>query len=240
LGLDVSRSQDEIIAGANRSINRNLRKVHEQLFTYEFSQCLADFDLFYHKMYVPHITNRHQDWAIVEPYQTKLDFFRQGGLILVKLGDQPVAGALCCSMDRVCVPGSLGIYEGDVDLVRQGAIIALYWAIIDWAHQNHLRWVDFGMTRPRLHDGVFHFKQQWGMRIGRDDLTHTRWVFLCHGLKPALVHFLNEQGFIAEVDGGYRRVVLTSNEVQPTHEEFLGEEKTARKAGLDGLLVLKL
>ncbi len=240
LGLDVTQPMEKIMARVHRKTRRNLRKVCERGFTYECSQRLADFDLFYHEMYLPYITARHQERAIVEPYQTKLNLFRQGGLILIKFGDQPVAGEVYRTIGDTCVAGSLGVYRGDSDLVYQGAIIALHWAIIDWAHRNRLRWVDFGMTRPRLQDGIFQFKLQWGMSISRDVLTHTRWVFLCHDLKPALVHFLNAQGFIAEVDGGYRRVVLTSNEVQPTHEEFLREEKTARKAGLDGLLVLKL
>jgi len=236
--LDVSCPINEIMARIAGTRRQDLRRAQEQGFTYALSRAPADLNLFYHEMYVPHILSRHQERAIIEPFEAKQAMFRRGGLIVVKYEGEPVAAALGHTVGDTFVLGSVGVHHKHFDLIKKGVTIALYWYTIEWARQNGLRHVDFGMTRPRFHDGVFWAKQRWGMQVRPYLLNHTHWLFIAQDPPTPLRRFLNEAGFIAESYDGYRCVVFEGEVACPGGRDLARMEKAARQAGLEGLLIL--
>jgi hypothetical protein len=241
--LDVSVPMDSLLGRMTRQRKQNLSKVKKQDFEYKVSHDLADFELFYHKMYIPYTTQRFQDRALVPPhdYEFQKELFQEKGkLLCIQCNDHLVAACLGVIRQdgKTFSPLHLGVHQDHAHLLKQGAITALYWHMISWAHANHLQVVDFGRTRARLGDGVFESKRRWGMWFERDITTHTMWTFVGKKLPLSLIRHLNELAFIAEVGREYRCVVFDCDGANLPDKELTRREKIVAQAGLDGLLLL--
>jgi hypothetical protein len=236
--LDIARPLEDILGAMNQNMRRNLRKMEKQGFSYVFTQEQEDFDLFYHRMYRPYIHMRYGTRFITAEYDPLRRQFEQGGLILVKRGQEPICGMLCRVVGDTCEADQMGVFEGQFDLVRKGASVALWWFMMDWARRNDLRRFDFGASRARTADGTFNFKRQWGTRVVSERDIHTKWVFYGEDLPLRLRHHLNEQGFISKVDGLHYRIVLLGPGEELTDAELAYERKSASGCGLDGVLLI--
>ncbi len=216
---------------------RSLVKMQKQGFTYQFSHNPADLELFYYKMHVPYIAYRHE--AKPEPFETKQAMFKKGGLIMVKYQGETVASALRHTIGSTLIAGSLGVHEDHFDLFDKGVVLALTWYTIEWAHQQNLHHVEFGLTRAQLHDDVFWARVLWGMQIQPNLLDdHTYRLFATNHLPITLGKFLNKTTFIAEVDGGYSCVVFGGEEFGLTDEELANIQKISPRVGLKNVLIL--
>lgn len=237
--LDVAGPLKTILKRMSRTRRQSLAKLPSRGYSYEVSHRPEDLEMFYREMYVPYVTLRHQDRAIVSSMEGKRAIFEKGGLIMVKVHGQSVAAGLWQVVGDTLIFATYGIHQDHTELVKQGLAAATYWSVIDYARCNSLRCVDFGMTRPRLTDGAFGHKRQWGMRFERDILTHTMWTFIGDGLPPKLVDYLNELAFVAESDGECRCAVFSggSTPALPA-EELAWREEVAIKAGMGGPLVM--
>ncbi len=236
--LDISRPMDDIAAGMNQNLRRNVRKMQETGFTCEYTQEPAKFDVFYYKMYRPYISARHGNRAIVSKYYEKRHEFDRGGLMLVKHKGQLVTGMLYQIFGNTCRLGSMGVYEENSHLVNKGAIVALYWFMLDWARRQGFHALDFGTSRARLSDGVFNFKRQWGTSLQAPLPAHTNWLFAAQTITPDLCRFINAQGFLGLVDGEWRAVMFETPEVHPAKDEVECIRRMAQKAGVAGVLIL--
>lgn len=229
--LDIACPVEDIVAGMNQNARCNLRGMQKQGFDYTFTQDQEDFDLFYHKMYRPYIHERHGAQAALSGYDSLCRQFRQGGLILVKRGQEPVCGMLCRVVGDTCEVDQMGVREGQFEQVRKGANYALWWSMMDWARRNDLRWFDFGASRAQTANGTFNFKRQWGTRVVSERDVHTEWIFCGEELPPRLRHYLNEQGFISEVDDAHYRVGLLGLGEELVDAQWTQERKNAARSG---------
>lgn len=139
----------------------------------------ADFDFFYHRMFVPHIRRRYGDLASIDPYREMKAFFERGLLVFVTRGDAPVAGALCLVEDGMLRFRRTGVLDGDEAHVEGGAQTALYYFQLRYAQATGLRAVDTMLSAPFLNDGVFRHKREWGAAVMPDEEAAT-WVYLFH------------------------------------------------------------
>lgn len=236
--LDISQAMDDILAGMNRNLHRNLRKVKSTGFTCEHTQEPAKFDIFYHRMYLPYIAQRHRDRAIISKYYEIRRQFDQGGLMLVKHKGQLVTGVVYQIIGDICRLGVMGVYEENSQLVNKGAIVALYWFMMDWARRHGLRTLDFGSSRARLADGAFDFKRQWGTHLEATLTTHISWGFIAESIEPELCRFLNAQGFLGRLDGEWWTVMFETPEVHLEKEQIERTSRMARKSGAAGVRIL--
>jgi hypothetical protein len=237
--LDIARPMEDILTGMNQNMRRNLRQMHKQGFSCVFTQKQEDFDLFYYRMYRPYIGERFGTRVVpLEEYDYLYRRFRQGGLILVKRGQEPISGMLCRTVGDTCEADQMGVLERQFDLVRKGANVALWWFMMDWARSNGLRLFDFGASRAQTANGTFNFKRQWGTQVVPERDVHTKWVFYGEELSPPLRHHLNEQGFISEVDGLHYRIVLLGLGEGLTDAELAYERQNASRWGLGGILLV--
>lgn len=237
--LDISRTMDDILADMNRNLHRNLRKVKNTGFTSEHTREPANFDVFYHRMYMPYIAQRHQDRAIISKYYEIRRQFDEGGLMLVKHKEQLVTGVVYRIIGDTCRLGEMGVYEENSHLINRGAIVALYWFMIDWARRHGLRRLDFGGSRARLADGAFDFKRQWGTHLEATLTTHISWLFIGEVIAPDLCRFLNAQGFLGQLDGKWWTIMFETPEVHLAKEEVERTSRMARKAGATGVQILR-
>jgi len=242
--LDVSVPMDSILRRMARCRRRDLSKVKKQNFEYGVSHKLADFELFYHRMYIPHTIERFRDRSLISPHEYEFQrelFENRGELLYIKYQDDLVAAGLGTirRYGRTFSPLHLGVDQDYAYLVKQGVIIALYWHVMNWARANHLHVVDFGKTRARLNDGVFLFKHRWGMQFERDITTHTMWTLIGKDLPLSLIRHLNDLAFIAEAGKEYRCVVFDHDDASLSDKDLTQREKIIAQAGLDGLLILQ-
>lgn len=236
--LDVDRSPESIVAGMRPDVRSNWRKTMEKGFVCRYSHDLADFDLFYHSMFLPFIS-RFGERAIIAPYDNMLAEFRQGGLIIVERDGQPVGGTMCLQTDSTFYTNWLGIQDGDYGLIRDGAQVAMIWFGINLARQSGCRYYDFGRVLASMQNGMLRFKRAWGAQIRSDHRLHGTWTFFSTNLPVDLRQHLNEQQFLTEIDGKHYIVFLSdSQDLQDS--SLIGERLNAAQGyGLGGVLIAK-
>lgn len=144
----------------------------------------ADFDRFYHRMFVPHIQRRYGDLADIDSHAQLKQFFDRGMLFLVMSDGKEVAGALSELVDGHLLFRRSGVLDGDESHVKGGAQTALYYFQLQHAVASGIRALDTLKTTPFLNDGVFKHKADWGARSFQDhEATHL--TFLVPGRDPA-------------------------------------------------------
>lgn len=240
--LGVSVSMDSAIKRMSRLRKRDLSKAEKLNLGYGTSRDLANFEIFYHKMHVPFISERYLERARISPYEQQREVLeKRGELLYVKFQDNLVTACLGTlrKYGKTFSALHLGVHQDYTHLVKQGVITALYWHVINWAHSNQLSVVDFGLVRARLDDGLFSFKRQLGMWFEPDITHHTMWTFIGKGLPSTLLRHLNDLAFIAEVRREYRCIVFAGDGASLSDRELAQREKVSTQAGLDGLLVLQ-
>jgi hypothetical protein len=168
----------------------------------------ADLDLFYHRMFVPHIRRRYGELADVDDYEDVKRAFAGGGLLLFVMSeDRPVAGALSVLAGDVLMFRRTGVLDGDESYVKVGAQTALYYFQLRYAVEHGLAALDTMKSAPFLNDGVFRHKADWGARSFPDDEAE-RAVFL-FPLGPAekLARFFEINPIIVDEGRGLSAVV---------------------------------
>ncbi|GAG94761.1 unnamed protein product, partial [marine sediment metagenome] len=136
-----------------------------------------------------------------------------------------------------CVARHMGVLDGEFDLVKRGVIVALYWFMLHWAHDQGAKRLDFGSSRAQTSNGVFQFKRQMGTRVVPHKYIYTQWSFYAHLLPNNLRDHLNTMGMITTVDNKCYKVRLINPKDSTTTADFTREMKHATACGLTGLVV---
>ena len=162
-----------------------------------------DWEQFNQGMVVPYATQRFGDeaWIPSRGYLRALQ--RNGALLFVRKDGERVAGACVLRSGTEAWVAAVGVRDGDVALMRSGALAAAYALTIDWAKASGMVRIDFGRTSSFQLDGIGRYKRKWGMSPVRDPLSRLIAIKVDPG-QPALRHALEREPFLAEVDGALR------------------------------------
>ncbi|GJL61067.1 MAG: hypothetical protein NPIRA03_39240 [Nitrospirales bacterium] len=181
------------LAHASRSVMEDLGTLRREGFTMEVSHKEADCEAFYSSMYLPFVQKRHGEFAVIHNVHQLRRKFRRGGLIWLRRGDHSIAAALFEQEGDVFRGVALGTAGGDLTLMKQGALAALYIFEIQCAQDGGCASIDFGGTPPILNDGLLRFKRKWGVQLM--DEPQTPYDYLVRWERP------NEQvlDFLADV-----------------------------------------
>lgn len=181
------------------SLRSDLRKVRRAGFHLVRSDAAADWELFTDRMVAPQALARFGEDVWLPSPALLGQFRRAGTLLLVRLGDRPVAGVCALTTaDSVWFPLS-GVLDGDPDLFRSGVGLAILALGIEWARAQGCRRVDAGRTGPFLGDGVLRLKRKWGLAPVPDPLSR---VVAVRALSPAAdAAFTREPVLIETGDG---------------------------------------
>jgi hypothetical protein len=240
--ISIEQPLETLIAGNKREpIRRKIRKLQKNGFSYRSSCAKEDFDLFYHRMYVPFVKSRHGEQALVASYPMLWDLWfkrRNGRLVLVTRDEKPLAGMICQVLRDTCYSIEGGVLDADSELFREGIWTFLNACIIDWGRNHGARWLNFGGTRAWCSDSVFESKRRWGARVVSRSRPVDIWTFIAQDIKPSLQAHLNRLGFISSRDGKFYRVYTRPSINNLPKKDVREMIDGATHYGLDGILAI--
>ena len=235
----IDKPLEKILACMSKNRRKKIRQLQEQPFCVEFSQDKQDFDQFYYRMYLPYVRERHEGQGlIIDDYDSALKTFMRGGIVLIKDDHEPIGGSLYRQDGDMFYVLYGGVLDGNYDIVKQGVPMRLDWAIIQWAHENGARRIDFGSTRALTSNGVFEYKRQLGARLYPQKYFYDLWSFYADQLPAALLEHLNSLGLITVVDQEYYRLLLLDPDDSSSLEKLTTELKDSASCGLSGVAII--
>jgi hypothetical protein len=169
------RVGDPVVAArgyAARGLRNDLALVARMEYTMEEGGGTSDWRFFHDEMLLPYARRRFGDHA----WEPTPAFCRavalRARLLFAVRGGRRVAGGCAVPAGRRVWAPLLGVLGGDPELVRQGALAALYKFQLEWAAERGADTFDIGRTRPAMTDGVAAYKAKWGFRPEVDPLAH--------------------------------------------------------------------
>jgi hypothetical protein len=201
-----------------RERKRQRHRVRSYAYDFEISASDSDFALFYDRMHVPTMRERHRDDARTtgraEAYQ---DLFLAGFLLLVRSGGQPVAGILCRVQGRACHARLVGWLDGDPAHLRREAVKTGNHFLLSWARGTGFDAVNFQGGEPFLTKGTFQAKRHLGARaeIPGSALGRARVRLLPGRDSPVLRDILARNPAIAQAAGGRLAAVYFADAARP-------------------------
>ncbi|MEN6372142.1 MAG: GNAT family N-acetyltransferase [Armatimonadota bacterium] len=185
-----------------------IKKVESGGFHCEIVTDTEWLDEFYDKMYRPYALQRFGNFAVVHKYQKIKRSFQRGAGIIAKRNGVPVAGTIIYHAgDTMHIP-HIGIVDGDLSIVREGAAFAMDYYAVRLAHLIGCKRVDFGHSRPFYSDGTLQYKLNWYMDVEEDDDGLSVFAIAVPGQKGPAMKFLENNKFFRIAPDG----VITPNE----------------------------
>jgi len=150
-----------------RTIHRKIRKYG---FEYEVTCEEARFKEYYDNMHVPYVTKEYGPTACLQSYAEMRTRCEAAGyaLVLLRKKSQPdviVAGGLVIYEPEKPRLWSFGVRDGNVELVREGVLAALYFFCFEHLAKQGFKLANMGGSRPFLRDGVLTFKKRISQSI---------------------------------------------------------------------------
>jgi hypothetical protein len=220
--LDVAHALESPCAST--SVKRDIRHIRSSQFVYRTTRDPGAIDRFYTEMYLPYIQQTHGDGA----FAATLDEFRHEAdkgaeLLLVEQDGKAVSGVLLGLGDPERMEAlELGVLGADRNLVKAGALAAIYYFSLQHAANSGYQRLFLGGVRPFLNDGPMHYKKKWGVRLtGRLRTMPDAWIFRPHPRSAAARSFLLNNPFVFEKDDSLHAAVFVGE------NEVLGEEPVA-------------
>jgi len=154
------------LVATNRSAKEDLRRIRKNALTYSVTTDKARLAAFYHSMYVPTVTARHQDRAVKMSFEQMMARLEERACELVEVEKQgeAIAGVLILHEDRRPRLWSNGILNGDPIHWKDRAIPASYLFASEYLAQKGFDSMHMGSTRAFLADGVMTYKTKWKVR----------------------------------------------------------------------------
>ena len=162
--VDISDENFALI-NKNISLKSDIRRVRKNKLNFEITNELKQFHNFYYHMYIPHITKTHGDTAFIMDYDFLKNKFKNGDLLLIKKEKEYIAGMMLIYPRNKARLLYLGIKDGNLDYVMEGAIGAMFYFSVQYLKEKGYKEVSFGLSRAFLKDGVLQYKKKWGLQI---------------------------------------------------------------------------
>lgn len=187
--------------GINKKRNRFndvARIIKKNQFNFTTTKSEEDFRHFYYGMYRPYIQSRHGQSAVIIPFNRMKEQLMEGELMIVLMGNNPIAGCLLKKSNNQAIFSKLGVLNGDFGYVKSGCIGAMVYFVVHYLQNKGHKTMHMGFSRPFLSDGPLHFKKLFGAQIRSTRLYKTRELLF---LKPqmhnqAMHDFLAANSFV--------------------------------------------
>jgi hypothetical protein len=199
--LQVPDSMECFLHGADKNLEDDIRKIRKYKYSYEITTDPEKLPLFYHEMYVPHISKRHSYLPHLNDFSLLKSIFRTSALFFIKSNDEYLGGHYLILRDKILWAKWLGIKNGNKEYLRKGVSGAINYFIIKWAIENKYEIIDFGLCRAFYNDGVFRFKKKWGMILSDSTLNAAFWGLKVCRFNEGVKNFLENNPFLFYRDG---------------------------------------
>lgn len=171
--------------------NRKMHKIQDAQFECEVVKEQFWFSRFYQEMYKPYVVQRFNDNAVVYEPGTLKKFFDKGFLIIARKNGEPVAGEIVHWEGNTLNTPFIGILNGDMELVKEGAMFALHYYLAEKAYSWGGAYINFGLSRPFLSDGTLQYKLQWHMDVELFDDVANVFAVAAPNSTPQAMKFLD-------------------------------------------------
>ena len=236
--LDVRGDWQDVKSRFRKSVRHELRLTRKHGYQYEVSYDDRDFETFYRRMYLPTMKLRHGALASPMSFNRAYQHFRHGLLFFVKRDGQRVCGSVCYLDDDTVHFMILGVLDGSQELMREGAVGALYCLRVQWANERGYKAVNFLGSDPFPGDSLFRFKRKWGTAVSVPPHLHRQiWIGIRRNT-PAVARFLKENPFIVvDGDGDLHGHIVVDDSRDVTPETVEEWEKRYVTPGMSDLLI---
>lgn len=191
IGTSLTLPEDlGTLTRGNHSLKEDLRIVRRSGLTSDIAHTDADFEAFYHTMYVPYIRMRHGQQAAVRNIHSMRRLFRHGGLVWIRRKGRPVAGCVYRRRNQELELIGAGTINGEWAPVAAGAFAMLYLIAIQHAKTIGCRQVEVGGCRPTLNDGALRYKRKWGVHLIEQRGSHYDFMVHWHRCSQPVIDFL--------------------------------------------------
>jgi hypothetical protein len=167
--IDV-RDREQVQRRMSPTIRQTARRLLAGGYSWSEAHDPAAFERFYDRYYLPFVTARHEELAIVRERPVLRRHFGSGGIVWISKDNEEVAGFLYRVDGRVFSLLVLGTLGGSLEARREGLLDAMKLFGIEFALGRGLEWVNFGGCMPSPRDGSLANKRAWGgeLRERRD------------------------------------------------------------------------
>lgn len=236
--LDVRGTWEEVKARFRDSVRYEFRLTRKYGYTYRISHGAADFEHFYHEMYLPTMNDRHGQFVSAMSKVEAEIYFKYGFLFLIEREGRWVAASLCYPQQKMLSFILLGVLNADRQLLKEGVIGALNVLRLEWANQQGYETVNFLGSDPFLQSGTFQFKRKWGARITVPEHENKRIWLKIRRTSPAVSQFLKDNpAIIIDVKRALQGFIVADDLAQVSDEERAEWQKKYATPGLENLLV---
>jgi len=200
--MTVPDNVDALVRSSS-NIQRDVRRIRRQRFQPVVSLGDAGVESFYQGFYLPLSKARYQELLVVRTADDLRRRARRGGILWNQREGQAVSALLFEIKGSALDILAVGARDGDLTLVKEGAIAALYYFVIGMARNEGYRTIDFRGSRPSLNDGVLRYKSKWSASLyDKTDSYHD--LFIRWGQAPDIAaDFLSHTPLIFREDGGF-------------------------------------
>jgi hypothetical protein len=234
--LDVTQDLDALWSQSS-SVQRDLQRIQRHGLTAEVSQGEDELRRWYDGFYLPFIDQRHAKYGHAAALGQLRRFAARGAVLWVLHRGKRIAGILLSRRGPVLYCPLLGILHGDYEVMRLGAVGAVYYHTFRYAQRRRCTEVRFGGTRGVLSDGEVRYKRKWGLRlVDRQDV----YLFMLR-LRPsdeASLTFLSQVPFTFRHGGGLEAVAAVQHPGRATGSDAQQAHHQLWIAGLQRLYLL--
>ncbi|MFQ5612895.1 MAG: GNAT family N-acetyltransferase [Anaerolineae bacterium] len=237
--LDVRGDWESLKQRFHRSVRgQDLRRVRKFGYEYDVSHRDEDFEAFYHKMYLPSMEARHGGLSAPLPQDEAYQYFRHGWLLMLRREGRYVAGCICYAQGDAVKFREIGVLDGDLQLMREGAQGAVYYAMVHWANQQGYAAVDFLGSWPYMSSGIFRYKRKWGSAVSLSPHEHKRIWIKIQRATPAVCRFLEHNPCVViDAEGKLHGLIVTPDPDGVTAEMEAKWRSLYETPGLENLLI---
>lgn len=221
------------------TLKSDVRKIRRNNLHYEVTDEPNQLHNFYYNMYTPYIVKAHGNRARIWSYDTvKRELRKHGKLLLVKKGKEYIAGILLRykknNRVKLCV---LGIKDGNINYVKDGAIAALIYFSAHYSAEKGFARIDIGGSSSFLKDGASRYKKKWNQRIS----NKAKWGLLIKPLSKTdgMKGFFLNNPFIYKDKAGLNSALFIASDQSFAEEDFAKIYKDYYIEGLSKLVIYR-
>ena len=211
LQIQIPEKLEDFLAGpVLEDKRRQINKANRFSTGWYYTQAEEDYKFFHYKMYLPFISSRHEERAMLTNYEDQYrNWLRKGGVVMITENEEPIAGLICVKTGNVMYAIEAGIILEKYEKAKYSIFTYLMWAAIQWAHQKNAKFFDLGGCRALVSNLSFRSKKRWGGKVIKHQRAFVNYTCLADNISQDLREYINELGFFTEVRRKFYRIFLT-------------------------------